>query len=229
MVGYILPPPMVHFSQLLSNTLCVGLLSFASLSCGVGEPNTRVTRKPQKIMHQWYDDGGPGAVTIHISLVDQIAEYKRGGRNIGWCYVATGKEGHGTAPGSYKITEKIVDKYSNRYGWVEDEFGNVVNGDAKPSSPVGEGETYVPAPMPFWMRLTSYGIGMHAGVIPKPGETASHGCIRLPKDFVPILFDSVVVGTTVVISNRPAEQRPMRQIEPGTMPVSRPANLPQVY
>jgi lipoprotein-anchoring transpeptidase ErfK/SrfK len=59
----------------------------------------------------------------------------------------------------------------------------------------------MPAPMPFWMRLTHYGIGMHAGVIPKPGEAASHGCIRLPKELAPVLFDAVEVGTTVKISH----------------------------
>jgi lipoprotein-anchoring transpeptidase ErfK/SrfK len=53
--------------------------------------------------------------------------------------------------------------------------------------------------MPYWMRLTSYGIGMHAGVIPKPGETASHGCIRLPKELAPVLYDAVKVGTPVTI------------------------------
>ena len=220
---------MLRFSHFLTKFFCIGLLSLASISCGISESNAQRYRKPQKIMHQWYDDGGPGKVTLHISLIDQIAEYQRGGRNIGWSYVATGKEGHGTKPGSYKITEKIVDKHSNRYGWVEDEFGNVVNGDAKPSSPVGEGQMYVPAPMPFWMRLTSYGIGMHAGVIPKPGETASHGCIRLPKEFVPILFDSVEVGTPVTISNKPAEQRPMRQIEPGAPSSNYPSIVTQAY
>jgi lipoprotein-anchoring transpeptidase ErfK/SrfK len=55
--------------------------------------------------------------------------------------------------------------------------------------------------MPFWMRLTSTGIGMHAGVIPKPGEAASHGCIRLPKELAPVLFNVVDVGTTVTIQN----------------------------
>ena len=58
----------------------------------------------------------------------------------------------------------------------------------------------MPAPMPYWMRLTSYGIGMHAGVIPKPGEAASHGCIRLPKDLAPRVFDVVKVGTPVTIT-----------------------------
>ncbi|RYD55255.1 MAG: murein L,D-transpeptidase, partial [Verrucomicrobiaceae bacterium] len=32
-----------------------------------------------------------------------------------------------------------------------------------------------------------------------PGEAASHGCIRLPKDFVPTLYEVVKVGTPVKI------------------------------
>jgi lipoprotein-anchoring transpeptidase ErfK/SrfK len=42
---------------------------------------------------------------------------------------------------------------------------------------------------------------MHAGVIPKPGEAASHGCIRLPRSLAPKLFDVVKVGTTVTITH----------------------------
>ena len=146
-------------------------------------------RKAEHVMYEWYDDYGPGEVKVKIALGEQRATYTRGGREIGWSYVATGKEGHGTPSGTYRITEKIV------------EWGNVTNGDAKPSTPVPEGERYMPAPMPYWMRLTSYGIGMHAGVIPKPGEAASHGCIRLPKPLAPLLFEAVKEGTTVTITH----------------------------
>ncbi len=61
-------------------------------------------------MYQWYDDGGPGEIAVEIDLSEQIATVKRGGREIGWSYVATGTEGRSTSPGSYRITEKIVDK-----------------------------------------------------------------------------------------------------------------------
>ncbi|NJM37660.1 MAG: L,D-transpeptidase [Akkermansiaceae bacterium] len=191
------------------STPLIFLLSIAtaviSSSCATTKKEGPVqTQRPQRELYKWYDDGGPGKVTVKISLSDQIAEFKRGGRDIGWCYVATGKEGHGTSPGSYKITEKIEDKYSNRYGWIEDEMGNVTDGDAKPTDKVPAGMKYVAAPMPFWMRLTSYGIGMHGGLIPNPGEPASHGCIRIPKDFVPTLYDAVVVGTPVTISHSPS-------------------------
>ncbi|WP_052573347.1 L,D-transpeptidase family protein [Haloferula sp. BvORR071] len=158
-------------------------------------------QKAEYVLYEWHDDYGPGKLKINIDLTEQRATYRRGDRVVGWSYVATGKEGHGTPSGSYRITEKIEDKHSNRYGWIEDEWGNVTNGDATPGTKVPAGERYVPAPMPFWMRITGGGIGMHAGVIPRPGETASHGCIRLPKEFAPTLFEAVEVGTPVTIEN----------------------------
>lgn len=180
-------------------------LALFSASCGVaGAPVAH--HKAERVLYQWHDDGGDGRVSITISLTDQIAEIKRGDRDIGWCYVATGKDGHDTVPGSYRITEKIEDKHSNLYGWFEDEFGNVTDGDARSGERVPEGMIYVPAPMPYWMRLTSYGVGMHGGLIPEPGKPASHGCIRLPKEFVPVLFDVVSVGTPVTITNAPSHR-----------------------
>lgn len=174
------------------------LICLLANSCSPNPQTTTITRA-QPILYQWHDHGGPGEVRIRIDLTDQRAYFTRAGEPIGWSYVATGKEGHSTPAGNYKITEKIVDKYSNAYGWIEDEFGNVVNGDAKPSTKVPPGCIYVPAPMPYWMRLTNYGIGLHAGNIPQLGEPASNGCIRLPRDLAPILFDSVKVGTKVSI------------------------------
>lgn len=163
-------------------------------SCSVGPPV-----KADRVMSQWYD-GGVGEISISIDLSEQMATVERGGREIGWAYVATGIEGRGTPSGTYRITEKIVDKHSNRYGWIENEYGEVTDNDASPGDPLQPGERYMPAPMPYWMRLTNYGIGMHIGKIPQPGEPASHGCIRMPKEFVPTLFDQVKLGTPVKIS-----------------------------
>ena len=125
---------------------------------------------------------------------------------IGWSFVSTGKEGHATATGSHTILEKLPLKISDRYGWIADETGNVTQGDATPKTPVPPGNHYTGAPMHFWMRLTTYGIGMHAGEIPRPGEAASHGCIRLPKDFVPKLYAVTHVGTTVTITRGNAKR-----------------------
>jgi len=194
---------MVLFHSYLLRCLPAAVLGLVLVSCAA-PPRIIDKKRPHKaeyVMYEWFDDMGPGKVSMRIDLTEQRAHYFRGGRNIGWSYVATGKEGYGTPSGTYRISEKIVDKYSNRYGWIEDEWGNVTNGDAKPSTRVPPGERYVPAPMPYWMRLTSYGIGMHAGIIPKPGEAASHGCIRLPKELAPLLFEVVDVGTPVTITH----------------------------
>jgi len=198
-------------------------VAFAMLpSCG---PVTTTTVK-QRRMYEWNDDGGPGKVAIRINLETQRAFFTRGDRPIGWSYVATGKPGHSTPQGTFKITEKVIDKYSNAYGWIEDEFGNVVNGDAKPSTSVPAGCTYVAAPMPYWMRLTDWGIGMHAGLIPNPGTPASHGCIRLPKPFAPILFDAVEVGTKVKIEKVAPTPPP---VEPTTSPSIPDSGYPSRY
>lgn len=187
-----MPPSLLFRSS--AAALALGLASCAS------HTPPAPPAKAEHVLYEWYDDYGPGEVTVRINLSQQRATYTRGNREIGWSYVATGKEGHGTPAGTFKITEKIVDKHSNRYGWMEDEFGNVTNGDAKHNDRVPPGERYVPAPMPYWMRLTNYGIGMHAGLIPKPGESASHGCIRLPKDLAPVVYSVVKVGTPVTIA-----------------------------
>jgi lipoprotein-anchoring transpeptidase ErfK/SrfK len=161
-------------------------------------------------MYEWYDDEGPGEVALNINLTTQKAQISRGGRPIGWCFVSTGKEGRGTPAGNYKVMEKVVDKFSNKYGWVSDAVGNMVNSDATPKTPLLPGEIYHPARMKYWQRLTSYGIGMHIGPIPKPGEPASHGCIRMPEEFKPILFEVTKVGTPVKITYGPADFWPLR-------------------
>ncbi len=56
---------------------------------------------------------------------------------------------------------------------------------------------YSNAPMPFMQRLTWGGIAIHAGRL--PGYPASHGCIRVPKDFAKALFEITSPATTAVI------------------------------
>jgi hypothetical protein len=153
---------------------------------------------PKPELYQWHPEGLSGRTRVVIDLNRQIAEVTIGGEPAGWAYVATGKEGYSTPAGEYTILEKVVDKYSTLYGWTVDAEGNVVNPDAdtrRHKAPPGG--KFVHAPMPYWMRLTWRGIGMHAGHIPAPGEPASHGCIRLPKEFAPLLFERVEIGTPV--------------------------------
>jgi len=152
------------------------------------------------VLYEWNPDGLSGEPSITIDLRTQRAEVYIGGQYAGWSAVATGKEGFSTAAGEYTILEKIVDKYSTLYGHIVDADGTTVkaDADARRDKPP-EGGSFIFAPMPYWMRLTWRGIGMHAGSIPSPGSPASHGCIRLPREFAPQLFELVRVGTPVRI------------------------------
>ena len=52
--------------------------------------------------------------------------------------------------------------------------------------------------MPYMQRITWSGIALHAGVL--PGHPASHGCIRLAKDFAIRLWHLTKRGTRVIIA-----------------------------
>jgi lipoprotein-anchoring transpeptidase ErfK/SrfK len=152
------------------------------------------------VLYEWHAEGLYGAPSVVIDLQMQRAEVFIGGQYAGWSVVATGKEGFGTPAGDYTILEKVVNKHSTLYGRIVDAAGNTVKGDAdarRDTPPLGGRFLY--APMPYWMRLTWRGIGMHAGPIPRPGNPASHGCIRLPRPFAIQLYQIVRIGTPVRI------------------------------
>ena len=151
-------------------------------------------------LYDWQGDGVPGPVSIRISLAEQKAYIQKGGKPVGWTYIASGRARFPTPRGSYRIMEKKADKHSNKYGMIVNRHGDIVDGDATAGrESVPSGGRFRGAPMPYWMRLTSYGIGMHAGPIPDPGFPASHGCIRLPPAMAATLFSEVKVGTLVVV------------------------------
>jgi lipoprotein-anchoring transpeptidase ErfK/SrfK len=181
-----------------------GFLAALVLGCASTEKPAELPPEPvptqPAALFEWNPEGLFGEPSIIIDLRAQRAEIYIGGQHAGWSVVATGKEGFGTPAGDYTILEKVVDKYSTLYGRIVDAGGTTVkaDADARRDSPP-EGGRFVFAPMPYWMRLTWRGIGMHAGRIPRPGSPASHGCIRLPREFATQLFQLVRIGTPVRI------------------------------
>jgi hypothetical protein len=150
-------------------------------------------------LYVWHGSGNPGLSTLTIDLSEQKAYLYQGGQSLGWTYVATGRSGYSTPTGTFRILEKKVEKRSNRYGSIIGSNGAVLRSDATAGVHHVRGGRFLGAKMPYWMRLTGYGIGMHAGPIPNPGSPASHGCIRLPYDMAQTIYQNAPVGTRVTI------------------------------
>lgn len=89
-----------------------------------------------------------------VSLKDQKIRVYRGTELIRTAPISSGRRGNSTPPGVFSILEKRRRHFSNLYN---------------------------NAPMPYMQRLTWSGVAMHQGRL--PGYPASHGCIRLPRDF----------------------------------------------
>ncbi len=154
-------------------------------------------------LYEWNEvaESAPGPAKVRIELDEQKAYIYKGGQLTAWTYLASGRENHQTPQGTFRIMEKQSEKSSSQYGMILDANGNVIDSDATNGvEPIPPGGRFVGAPMPYWMRLTGHGIGMHAGHIPNPGLPASHGCIRLPSDVAARLYEVVDVGTEVTIS-----------------------------
>ncbi|MEY2497101.1 MAG: hypothetical protein QOD12_657 [Verrucomicrobiota bacterium] len=112
----------------------------------------------------------PDQLRVEISLAQQNATVIKDGVTIFTTKVSTGRQGFGTKPGQYVITDKDRDHRSTIYKCA----------------------------MPYFMRLNCRDFGMHEGVVqPYP---ASHGCIRLPSDAAKKLFVEIPVGTVVMIN-----------------------------
>jgi lipoprotein-anchoring transpeptidase ErfK/SrfK len=120
----------------------------------------------------WNENAGEarGAPKVLVSISEQQAYVYRGDRLVAVTTVSTGKAGHRTPTGQFRVTEKRAVHFSSKYN---------------------------NAPMPHMQRLTDYGIALHAGHI--PGRPASHGCVRLPAQFAADLFKVTRVGTQVLI------------------------------
>lgn len=156
-----------------------------------------VKPKPSKL-YEWNGDGRPVS-RIVIDTDTQRAHFFAGEDEVGWSTVASGLPKHPTPTGQFAVIEKVENKRSNLYGKVV-KGDKVIKSNAKSGrDPVPAGARFEGAHMPYFMRLTNDGIGLHAGPIPRPGQPASHGCIRLPSNLAPVLFQHVSHGVPVTI------------------------------
>ncbi len=125
----------------------------------------------EPVEEEWRPSGEGVKVVVSIPL--QKAYVFQDGELVATSPVSTGKRGHETPAGTFRILQKKVHHRSSKYD---------------------------NAPMPYMQRLTWYGIALHAGRV--PGYPASHGCIRLPRSFAKKLYGMTDYGTSVTVTKR---------------------------
>lgn len=106
---------------------------------------------------------------VRISLSTQQATVYRKGVLWKRTTVSTGRKQFRTPTGRFVVTDKHRKRISSIYE----------------------------VPMPYFMRLSCGDFGLHEGHV--PGYPASHGCIRLPAEIAPLIYEKVKVGTPVTI------------------------------
>ena len=108
----------------------------------------------------------------------------------------TGKSGKRTPSGEFAITSKIKNKRSTIFGRCYYRGRCVHGGDKRKCR--SRYNKFVGSNLPYWMRLTDNGIGMHAshGIRRYAG---SNGCIRLPYSIASTIYSRTDNGTSVTI------------------------------
>jgi len=215
-------PSAFRAASLLTALACMALLGgCASLQTGQKKKNQLTPAQEQaRLEHSFYRSlpgwkksvhrnkallatASPENTSIEISIAEQRGLLLVDGAIAMDFPVATGKKTHPTPTGSYTILDKKKDYASNLYGKIYDVAGTVVVQDADSRTDViPEGGRFEGATMPYWMRLTTSGVGLHIGYV--PGRPASHGCVRLRKDVAAEIFDRVKLGTPVTIIQGPS-------------------------
>ena len=114
-----------------------------------------------------------GPLQIVVSIDEQKVTLFSNGMRVAQGPVSTGVPGHPTPTGVFSIIEKDRHHRSNLYS---------------------------AAPMPYMQRITWSGVALHEGVL--PGYPASHGCIRMSRDFAQKLWPITKLGVRVIVARR---------------------------
>lgn len=158
-----------------------------------------IPRQPGAVVSQAvYDAATPDNTHVIVSIGRQRVFLYSGDQVAIDSPISSGKKGHSTPQGHFHILVKEPNHFSNIYGNFCDRSGRVVrSGVSSVIDSAPSGTHFIGAPMKWFMRLTETGVGMHIGIL--PGYPASHGCIRLPADMAPLIYQKVRVGTSVTV------------------------------
>lgn len=130
-----------------------------------------------------FGDIPKGPVQIFVSIDQQKLHVYSDGVHVADTSVATGVPSLPTPLGVFSVIQKQLFHRSNLYS---------------------------DAPMPFMQRITWSGVALHEGE--SIGHRASHGCIRMPRDFAIRLYGLTKIGARVVVAN--SELKPSEFADP---------------
>jgi lipoprotein-anchoring transpeptidase ErfK/SrfK len=138
---------------------------------GSARRSSNKNRKTTAVAPKTVEKLPPGPLSIVVSIKKQRLTVYANGQPVAHSPVSTGVPGHPTPQGVFSIIQKNLHHRSNIYS---------------------------DAPMPYMQRITWSGVAMHEGKL--PGYPASHGCIRLPREFAQRLWGMTRIGARVIIS-----------------------------
>ena len=140
-------------------------------------------KESERVHKDPFGDIPKGPLQIIISVNQQTLHLYSDGVHVADALVATGVPEHPTPLGVFSIVGKEIYHESNIYS---------------------------SAPMPYMQRITWSGVALHQGV--GVGHPASHGCVRIPREFAQRLWVLTRLGARVIIA-RP-ELRPEEFADP---------------
>jgi hypothetical protein len=189
-------------SRRLALTGSVYALGFVVALTLAAPASAKVRHKPEprETEHVSKDPFGPlpkGPMQIVISINQQKLHLYADGREVADTLVATGVPALPTPTGVFSVIGKERFHRSNIYSG---------------------------APMPFMQRITWSGVAMHEGE--NIGHPASHGCIRMPREFAMKLFSVTKVGVRVIVARNELKPVPFADTHlfvHKAMPASAPA------
>jgi lipoprotein-anchoring transpeptidase ErfK/SrfK len=190
--------PMKHISLLL-------ILPYLFVSCALQgkKDEANAYKAPRAKIVAATAPSGP--LRVDISLSSMTAQLLQGKDTLlAEMDVSTGEAGHRTPKGVFRISEKMPLKRSNLYGQYvnKDTREVVVARHWEHKGPRPAGTVFQGIAMPYWMRLTAGGVGMHVGQFPR-GITTSKGCIRCPEEGQTFFYQHCRIGTPVKIHEGP--------------------------
>ncbi|MBT8044143.1 MAG: L,D-transpeptidase, partial [Verrucomicrobiae bacterium] len=139
-------------------TSCASHLSQSQYKSFTKRPDYRQTRDVFK--HEGLlKKANSSNTTVRVDLSDQRAQLLVDDKVAMDLPCSTGKAGKRTPVGSFTIGQKLVNKRSTIFGSLYKNGRRVYRGDRRKYR--GRYHRYVGASLPYWMRVTNGGIGMH--------------------------------------------------------------------